>query len=70
MTTRREDYAFQLGVAVCAASLGGAAPDSREELEARIERLDADTYAAISGALDRAPYPDFMAAVDRARGAR
>lgn len=69
MTTITEDRTFRFGVDVYAASLADSLPDSREELEARIELLDAATYAAIHGALDRAPYPTFAAAVRAARGA-
>ncbi len=69
MTTVTEDVTFRFGVAVYAAELTGPLPDSREELEANIERLDAASYAAIHGALDRAPYAAFTAAVSAAREA-
>lgn len=68
MTTPKQDATFRLGVAVYAASMGATPPESREELEAWIERLDADAYASIHGALDRAPYAAFAAAVLNARG--
>lgn len=64
MTT---DPAVRLGLAVYVEQFGVEPPPStREELEARIEPLDAVSYAAIRAALDRVAYEEFARA---ARGA-
>jgi len=70
VTTHSLDRALSFGVAVYADAFAGEPPPaSREELEARIERLDATTYAAIHGALERVPYTEFAEAVRAAQGA-